>query len=201
MTASRSEVEVERKWLLRGLPKRLVGTIGPEFTRIHIRQGYLSPVSPEDPAWDAAREATPDDVPVVGRIRSIDGSRGRSYLHTLKSGSGLVRHEFERPLSESAFEAAWPSTRGRRLEKTRWRIVEDGVCWEIDRILGLDIVLLEAEIPTVEAARGIEVPGWLGEVVEREVTDEPTFTNAEMAFRSGFDDAMERKKRLSDENR
>lgn len=187
MNDAHSEVEVERKWLLHRLPDGLVDESLPvRSARIQILQGYLPPVSPDDPAWRDAKMATEHDVPTVGRIRAVESEAGNRYFHTLKAGSGLVRHEFEREISEAAFRAAWPSTAGRRLEKTRWRLHEEGVCWEIDRFVGLDVILVEAEIPSVEAAASLELPAWLKPVVDREVTDEDRFTNAEMAFRSGL---------------
>ncbi len=187
MTQVPGEFEVERKWLLRCLPDRVLkGPTPPGMTRCRIRQGYLCAVSPEDPRWDAARSAAPGETPTVGRIRASERDGASTFIHTLKHGSGLVRHEFERPVTEAAFEAAWPFTVGRRLEKTRWRFVEGGVCWEIDRIDRPEVVLVEAEAPSVEAATSLHIPSWLAEVVDREVTDEPQFTNAEMAFRSGF---------------
>ncbi len=185
MNDARTDIEVERKWLLHRLPEGLLDESLPvRSARIQILQGYLPPVSPDDPAWRAAKMATEHDVPTVGRIRAVESEAGNRYFHTLKAGSGLVRHEFEREISEAAFQAAWPSTLGRRLEKTRWRLHEEGVCWEIDRFVGLDVILVEAEIPSVEAAASLELPAWLKPVVDREVTDEDRFTNAEMAFRS-----------------
>ena len=161
-----------------------------------MRQGYLPP--PEDDDFTIFDQASPDDVPTIGRIRSIEPRSGRSaprFVHTIKSGSGLVRREQERDISQTAFEAAWPRTRGRRLEKTRWRIPQDGVVWEVDLFggnsdLGLKdggLVLLEAEAADPEQARRLRPPPWLAEVVEREVTEDPAFTNAEIAFRMGLD--------------
>ncbi|MCP4833676.1 MAG: hypothetical protein GY895_02835 [Phycisphaera sp.] len=190
--------EIERKWLLHRLPDRLVhaegGEMGAIGERLRIRQGYLPPATESDFAdFD---QAGPDDVPVVGRIRSIefDGPPpGIRFIHTIKSGSGLVRRELERSISITSFEAAWPATLGRRIEKTRWRISEEGSVWEVDHLQGMSdlghenggLVLLEVEADDPEQARRLNPPGWLAEVVDREVTDEPAFTNAEIAFRLG----------------
>ena len=186
MSDAHRHIEVERKWLLHRLPDRLLGTPDPECTRLEIRQGYLPPVSPDEPAWSEASRASEHEVPTVGRIRAIESDRGNRYVHTLKSGSGLVRHEFEREISEEAFQAAWSATAGRRLAKTRWRVPEGEVCWEIDRISGLDVVLAEVECASIELASSVTLPEWLAAVVDREVTEEDRFTNAEMAFQSGL---------------
>lgn len=190
--------EIERKWLLHRLPDRLVhldgDEVGAAVERLRIRQGYLPPAVEAD--FEIFDQAGPEDVPVVGRIRSIEADGPRPvvrFVHTMKSGSGLVRRELERSISSSAFEAAWPATLGRRIEKTRWRIPEGGSTWEVDRLdgasdLGLQdggLVLLEVEAADPEQARRLDPPQWLAEVVDREVTDEPAFTNAEIAFRLG----------------
>lgn len=188
-----SGYEIERKWRLHRLPDRLVGADpGSDIECLRIRQGYLPPA--EDADFAAFANASGVDVPRVGRIRSMEGRGGISgirFIHTLKSGSGLVRREAERELVREAFEAAWPLTEGRRIEKVRWRIAENDVIWEVDRFdgvadLGLetgDLVLLEAEAADPEEARNLRPPAWLEEVIDREVTDDPAFTNAEIAFR------------------
>ena len=192
--------EIERKWKLHRLPDRLLhaddgrgGDGGVEC--LWMQQGYLPPA--EDGDFTSFAGASPDDVPSVGRIRSIEARSGGAaprFVHTIKSGSGLIRREQERDLSRAAFEAAWPETRGRRIRKTRWRIPDHGVIWEVDlfgeesdlRVEGGGLVLLEAEATDPEQARRLKPPPWLAEVVDREVTEDPAFTNAEIAFRMGL---------------
>ena len=191
--------EIERKWKLHRLPDRLLhannqgGGGGVEC--LWMQQGYLPPAKDAD--FTIFAEASPDDVPRIGRIRSMEARAGGAatrFVHTIKSGSGLIRREQERDISQAAFEAAWPETRGRRIQKTRWRIPESGVIWEVDLFegesdLGLQdggLVLLEAEAADPEQARRLQLPPWLAEVVDREVTEDPAFTNAEIAFRMGL---------------
>ena len=92
---SGSPVEIERVWLLSGLPE-----LPSTAQRWRIRQGYLSPGDP--------LEIMPDDPeapPTTGRIRSIEDEDGiTAFVHTIKHGTGLVRQERERPLAEVAFE-------------------------------------------------------------------------------------------------
>ena len=192
--------EIERKWKLHRPPDRLVdpeseGGAELEVECLWMRQGYLTPARESD--FKIFATASIDDVPSIGRIRSIEpriGQGEKRFVHTIKTGSGLIRRERERAISQAAFDAAWPRTRGRRIEKIRWRIPENGVIWEVDRFqgesdLGLQgggLVLLEAEASDPDQARLLEPPSWLADVVDREVTEDPAFTNAEIAFRMGL---------------
>lgn len=170
-----SPVEIERVWLLSNLPQ-----LPEHASRWRIRQGYLSPGDPSE-----VLEDDPETPPTTGRIRAIEDAEGiTAFVHTIKHGDGLVRHERERPLAEVAFEAAWPATRGRRLTKTRWRIPAGAWTWEIDHFDRLDLVLAEVELTHPEEK--VVLPGWLSCCVVREVTDEPAFRNAEIAARHGL---------------
>jgi len=157
--AGSSPLEIERKFLLDGLPAL------PDRAEPHrMEQGYLS----DDP----------------GRLRRAVGPDGRPVCTlTVKTGAGLVRREDERTISEQEFTNLWPRTAGRRLVKTRYRVDEGGLVWEIDRYEGLDIVLAEVELPSVDTE--ITVPGWLAPHIVREVTDEPDYQNYEIALRMG----------------
>lgn len=188
----RDGFEIERKWLLHRLPVGLEDPAGPLAARGErwgIRQGYLAAPSESDFAAIIGRVVPEAEIPVVGRIREIrrieDGRSVVRHLHTLKGGSGLVRREVERPITAAAFEAAWTGTVGRRLEKVRWRIPEGGLVWEIDRLKTPALALAEVEAADRDAALAIRLPAWLAACVDREVTDDPEFTNAELAFRSG----------------
>ena len=201
MTASShgaGDLEIERKWLLRALPERLSSDEDPSWECWRLCQGYLPSPSAADLDRVAGSASDPgterEEIPRVGRLRSIEPlapARGPvGHIHTLKLGSGLVRREIERAISAEVFQEAWAGTEGRRLEKIRWRVPEEGVVWEIDRfdapaaVRGM--VLVEAEATDEASARALQPPGWIAELVEREVTHEPAFTNAEIAFRTGL---------------
>ncbi|HEY5506433.1 MAG TPA: CYTH domain-containing protein, partial [Coriobacteriia bacterium] len=123
------------------------------------RQGYLS-VGP--------------DAEV--RVRDAGGSA----TLTVKSGSGMVRAETEIPISQEQFEALWPATQGRRIEKRRSCTSLHGLCAEIDvyegDLKGLEVV--EVEFTSVEAASAFVAPGWFG----REVTEDAAYKNAALAI-------------------
>lgn len=167
-------LEIERSYLLRGMPPLPEGA----FTTLRIAQGYL----PID-----ARQT----LGVEGRIRSIQRDDGSvEYVHTVKTGTGLVRTEIERSLDADEFNRLWPATEGRRLTKTRYRVrqrdpvLDTDFTWEIDRFNGLDLVLAEVELPT--AAAVATPPSWLAPFIVREVTDEPAYRNFEIARRIGL---------------
>ena len=160
-SAGSSPLEIERKFLLDGMPAL------PERAEPHrMEQGYL----PDDP----------------GRLRRAVGPDGRTvFTLTIKTGAGLVRREDERTISEQEFTNLWPRTAGRRLAKTRYRVDEDGLVWEIDRYDDLDLVLAEVELPSADTR--ITVPEWLRPHLVREVTDEPEYQNYEIALRLAAD--------------
>ena len=117
---SGSSLEIERVWILDGLPE-----IPVDAQCWRIRQGYLAEPTDDEPFTD-----DPNIVPRVGRIRSIEDSDGSMrFMHTIKRGTGLVRIEMERDLSDEAFHSAWPGTSGRRLTKTRWRVHDAQHTW------------------------------------------------------------------------
>ena len=197
---SGDDLEIERKWRLSRLPDRILDASVFELEGVvcwRLRQAYLPPATEGDLAEGSAARVGRNDsdrIPVVGRIRSIEATAGppaeMRFVHTLKLGTGLIRREIERPLSRSAFEAAWSATEGRRLTKTRWRIPDQGIVWEIDRFdtpsEASGLVLAEAEASSRASAMALIPPGWLAPVIDREVTDDPAYTNAEIAFRRGM---------------
>jgi CYTH domain-containing protein len=146
-------VEIERKFLVCKVPSSAAGT------SVSLRQGYLSVGS---------------DAEV--RVRDAGGSA----TLTVKSGSGMVRSETEIPISQEQFEALWPATEGRRIEKRRSRERLDGLCAEVDvyegDLQGLEVV--EVEFASVEAASAFVAPGWFG----REVTGDAAYKNASLAI-------------------
>ena len=168
-------LEIERVWILDGLPE-----IPSDAECWRIRQGYLLEHGETDPFHD-----NPDVAPVTGRIRSIECADGSMrYVHTVKHGEGLVRRERERSISVDAFETAWEGTKGRRLEKTRWRVKHGEHTWEIDHFERLKLVLVEVELSQVE--ENPTMPEWLLGRIVREVTEEPEYRNVAIAARQGL---------------
>jgi CYTH domain-containing protein len=152
-------LEIERKFLLRELPE------GYE-SRPHemIRQGY---------AEDGLRFR----------------QRGDAYFETRKFGAGLVFEEHEREIGHEEFEAAWPSTEGRRLEKTRTELpLPGGLVAEVDIFLGdlAGLRYVEVEFDDEEEANAFVPPSWFG----REVTHDLRYRNSALA-RGGLPEGWE----------
>jgi adenylate cyclase len=146
--------EIERKFLVTALPAGL----GEGDA---IAQGYLAI------ATDG----------VETRIRR----RAGAATLTVKSGPAMVRVEEEIPIEPERFDALWPLTEGRRVEKVRHLVaLEGGLTAEVDVYAGALDGLLTAEIefPSETAARTFSPPPWLGE----EVTGDATYANQNLAM-------------------
>ena len=145
-------IEIERKFLVKSLPADL-----PEGKP--ISQGYI--------AHDQQMEV---------RIRQY----GAKHYLTVKEGGGLMRRETEIEISRRQFQALWPSTEGRRLEKVRSVIDHGGFQVELDRYLGdlAPLLVAEVEFPSLQASESFQKPDYLG----REVTDEDAYKNLSLAI-------------------
>jgi adenylate cyclase len=147
-------VEIERKFRVREPPRWL-----SECRSQAIDQGYL---------------AIAEDGEEV-RLRRIDRS---SAVLTVKRGRGEERLEVEIGLTDEQFQALWPLTEGRRLEKRRHR-VEGEPLIEVD-VYGGDLeglVVAETEFPSVDASHRFDPPEWLGE----ELTGDDRYANQRLA--------------------
>ncbi|MFI9782323.1 CYTH domain-containing protein [Kitasatospora sp. NPDC051984] len=149
--------EIERKFLVPS------GETVPDGREFEVRQGYLV-IGPE------GSEA---------RVRD----QGGEYSLTVKRGTGLVRGEWETPLTAEQFEALWPATEQARVAKTR-RVVQLGRCEAVvdtfhGRLAGLRTV--EVEFTDREEAAAFTPPPWFGP----EVTDRPDLKNQHLATAAG----------------
>ena len=147
-------VEIERKFVVARTPDPL-----PDGER--IEQGYLA--------------IAPDGTEVRIRRRA-----GRSTL-TVKSGPAHVRVEEELDIDDRRFEALWPLTEGRRVEKVRHLVpAGDGLVLEVDVYEGdlAGLVVAEVEFPSEAAADAWAPPAWLGD----EVTTDERYKNHHLAI-------------------
>lgn len=157
-SSSHGDKEIEHKFLLKRLPLAAV-----DAPSVEIEQGYL----PGEKLVERLR-----------RIRFADGAE--KWYRTVKAGKGVERIELEEEADADLSRAMWQLTQGRRVHKRRYSIREsDDLVWEIDEFLDRDLVLAEVELLTSETK--FEVPSWLQEVLDREVTDEPEYSNARLA--------------------
>lgn len=151
-----TDVEIERKYLLRDLPGETRAVAAVE-----IEQGYL-----------------PGER-LTERLRHLRDNGSERWLRTVKLGSGAVRTEVEESTTRELFLAMWPLTEGRRVRKRRYAIVDGPLTWQINEFLDRDLVIAEVELPSARVV--VEPPTWLAPVVVREVTDEPDFANVSLA--------------------
>lgn len=159
-------LEIERVFLLRQLPELPEGAAAYE-----IEQGYLPDEEP-DPNATAVIEGQLHEGR-LRRQRSPDGTT--RFIHTVKHGGGLIREEIERELDEASFIASWERTAGRRIAKTRHKVREGDLVWEVDTFTDLDLFMAEVELPTADHAAPI--PPWLEPHIVRELTEDPRYRN------------------------
>ena len=102
-----------------------------------------------------------------------------SQIKPLKRGGGLQRLEVEIQLTRAQFEALWPLTEGRRVEKTRYDIAFQGHVIELDVYDGALTGLLTAEVEfaSLEASTAFQPPSWL----DREITEDKRYKNKNLA--------------------
>lgn len=146
--------EIERKFLVRSMPDGIEAC-----ERTDISQAYLA--------------LDPDGTEV--RIREVKGER---WL-TVKRGSGVVRLECDVGLTPSQFQALWPLTEGRRIEKVRIDIPVGDYTAELDIYVGAlaGLLTVEVEFDTLEASRVFRPPPWFG----AEITGDVCFLNNRLA--------------------
>lgn len=144
--------EIERKFLVQGDRWRSLG-IGTRY-----RQGYIA----------SSKERTV-------RVR-VAGEQG--YLTIKGASSGIARAEFEYPIPLEDAELMLDTLCDRPLiEKTRYRIPDGNVVWEVDEFAGENQGLIVAEVELTGADQAIDLPDWIGE----EVSHDPRYYNASLA--------------------
>lgn len=146
-------MEIERKFLIKQLPKQL-----ENYPKKELTQGYLC------------------TNPVV-RIRRQD----EDYILTYKSTGMRSRIEEEMPLTKEAFEHLLAKTDGNIIEKTRYLlpISETSLTIELDEFHGCfeGIYLAEVEFTSDAAADEFQPPEWFA----KEVTYDGRFHNSQMS--------------------
>jgi adenylate cyclase len=147
MAASGSNLEIERKFLVRGA--------WPIAARIQsIRQLYINPGSP-----------------VSVRLRETDGA----YTLTFKKGrTAVVRTEFNIDVEAAQAQCMMEQLgTGAVIEKQRHLVPNDNLTWEVDVFGGQNAGLIVAEIELQSESQKFALPPWVGP----EVSHDPRFTN------------------------
>ncbi|NJK99721.1 MAG: CYTH domain-containing protein [Spirulinaceae cyanobacterium RM2_2_10] len=143
-------VEIERKFLVSGEGWR-AGAVG-----VYYCQGYLN----RDPERTV-------------RVR-IAGDR--AYLTIKSKAVGLSRLEFEYEIPVTDARELLQLGDRPPLEKTRYRLPQGAIVWEIDEFAGRNQGLIVAEVELTSTTQTFEYPDWLGP----EVSHDPRYTNASL---------------------
>lgn len=165
----KSHLEIERKYLLKSLPKALEKH--PRLRDIwHVRQAYIEASGKEVRlrSIEKFEKGEPSDHPIS------------SFVLTAKDNGTLVRQESETDISEQAFDLLLPLAGRRVLLKTRYRVEEEGYLWEIDAFEGALSGIVFAEVEMKSAQEHPELPHWIKEVLNRDVTEEAGWSNSEL---------------------
>ena len=149
--------EIERKYLLATAPPELLN-----HSASRLEQGYVPGGS------------------IIERVRrKVDAKGDKKHFRTVKLGRGIERIEIEEEVTAELFIALYALTKGRRVRKKRYAIVEGAYTWEIDVFTDRELVLAEVELPSADIRP--ELPSWLEPYVVREVTDEDAYVNVNLA--------------------
>lgn len=144
-------VEIERKFLVKGTDWKKEGT------KQFYQQGYLS--------------SEPDRVV---RVRRVDDE---GYITIKGKTSGASRSEYEYPIPlQDAIEMLQNLCEKPLVEKYRYKIMHDGLVWEVDEFQGDNRGLVVAEVELDSEDQAITLPAW----IDREVTDDKRYYNVNL---------------------
>jgi len=141
--------EIERKFLLKE------GS-WPRGTAMKCYQGFLS----------RAKERTV-------RVRTVND---KGYLTIKGMAVGASRPEFEYEIPYQDALELLELCEKPLIEKTRYRVEEGGLIWEIDEFFGENQGLIIAELELESEDQEFNKPDWVGE----EVTGDPRYYNANL---------------------
>jgi adenylate cyclase len=144
-------IEIERKFLTRDERWKTLGQ------GVLIRQGYLS--SQPDRIVRVRIERESAMLTIKGR--STGATRGEwEYPVPLDDARTLLDQLCEKPI----------------IEKKRYRILHEGMLWEVDEFFGDNLGLVVAEIELEAEDQPFAKPDWLG----AEVTQDARYFNANL---------------------
>ena len=144
-------IEIERKFLV----------VSNEWKRlaepVFMRQGYICSL----PGRVVRVRIEADSAMLTMKGKSSGISRGEwEYAIPLMDAEELLRDLCEQPL----------------IEKKRYRIVIDGLVWEVDEFLGDNAGLIVAEVELLSEEQNVILPNWVGE----EVSHDHRYANANL---------------------
>lgn len=145
-------IEIERKFLVKNDDWRSLAT------GVFYRQGYLA----SDPKTSV-------------RVRVA----GESAYLTIKgptAGNSRLEFEYSIPLQD-AMELLDQLCQRPLIEKTRYKIPDRDLIWEVDEFAGENQGLIIAEVELKSEDQPLNLPNWIGE----EVSSDPRYFNVNLA--------------------
>jgi CYTH domain-containing protein len=137
--------EIERKFLVKSDAWRSMG-VGMLYC-----QGYIATEHPG----------------ITVRVRIV-GDQG--YLTLKGKTEGIARSEFEYPIPIEDAKIMLETLCDRPfIEKTRYKIQQGDLVWEVDEFAGDNEGLIVAEIELKHENQSIELPDWIGQEVSGEL--------------------------------
>lgn len=159
----KKELEIERKFLLKGIPK-----IDREHYELNIVQLYIKVDGQKFRIRETKRAGCITIYDKIIKKRLSVGVNEEEIYH-------IDKYEFHR-LSAYAYK---------KLYKTRIVVpMDDGLKWEID-IFHHPIVLVLAEIETKKVDQDVNIPHFIRQVLIMEVTEFNEFSNIALAEELG----------------
>lgn len=150
-----SDLEIERKFLLAGLPTEL-----ENVAATRIDQGYLNA-----------------DKERATRVRVT--SDGQALLTVKGVSRGASRVEIETSIDIKAARSMLTMVEGSIVSKLRRKVLFDGNIWEVDVFLGDNEGLVVAEIELTSEDQVFTRPAWVG----AEITQDERYANSSLAMR------------------
>jgi CYTH domain-containing protein len=145
--------EIERKFLVVGDEWR------GDRQGTRYRQGYLL-IAPE-------------------RTVRVRLGGGQGYLTVKGPRRGISRAEFEYEIPVADAEEMLDALCVKPpIEKTRYRIAQGDLTWEVDEFAGANAGLVLAEVELEREDQPVHLPNWVGQEVSRD----PRYTNAYLAL-------------------
>lgn len=144
-------IEIERKFLVQGDAWRALGSA------LAYRQGYL--------------------LSSLGKTVRVRQAGDRGYLTIKGETQGISRQEFEYEIPLPDVEELLEMCDRPLIEKTRHKILHNGLSWEVDEFWGDNEGLIIAEVELTDPDQLLDLPDW----VDREVSHDPRYFNAALA--------------------
>ncbi|MBT8421438.1 MAG: hypothetical protein KJO08_11350, partial [Gammaproteobacteria bacterium] len=168
LSGDQSSETHQRKYLLKSMPADIRSHMKKQET---LEQAYLPGTRTREDRVRCRRDLPDKDL--------------GKYQRTSRFGTGLSRKEYVRSVGHDEYDKLLSLKEGRLIRKTRYhlRSSESGISLRLDEfeksLSGL--VLVEAEFLDAERARSFELPGWLAQWVEKEVTEDKAHGNHALA--------------------